>query len=321
MIINKIIEIGIDIKNPINFFSNTYDNILRYLRETYENKCFRSCFITEIRRIIKYSEPIIDQEQDHCFAKLNVQFEVNSIAYTNGDIINGCEVINKDKTGSILCSSKYACIGLKAHKYLQSIKLNQLISIVVGDASYHPGSDKISVKGLPLLLDKEPDLYYIDTSKLTTDQKDIVNDFIYKIKIEEKKQEEVLESNKRAWDFFDDRLYSYKKEQEIPKDATEISIFLDNIDEKYLINGELIGWVSRDPKIRPSRPIMYYYKKPPENMISKNDVNDLGVYLAILNNYHNYIRTIREMTEIYNTEELIGDHKNIWKIFQKSKLD
>ena len=66
---------------------------------------------------------------------------------------------------------------------------------------------------------------------------------------------------------------------------------------------------------------MYYYKKPPENMISKNDVNDLGVYLAILNNYHNYIRTIREMTEIYNTEELIGDHKNIWKIFQKSKLD
>ena len=26
----------------------------------------------EIKRIIKYSEPIIDQEQDHCFAKLNV---------------------------------------------------------------------------------------------------------------------------------------------------------------------------------------------------------------------------------------------------------
>ena len=305
MYIHKLIEIGIDIENPIPFFADPNNNLLRYLKEIYEKKCFRSCFIIEVLRIIKQSEPIIDQEQDHCFAKINIQFEVSAIVYILGDIINGCTVINKDKTGSILCISKYACIGLKAHKYFQGVQLNQLISVVVGDANYHPGSSQISIKGLPLLF-TDPIIYYIDPSKFTSEQKESIDDIILSITNEENLKGDIPE---RAWQFFDDRLYSYREKMEQPKNVVEMSIFKLSV----------AGWFSRDPKIRLSKPIMYYYKDPPDKPVSTTD--SFESYLAILNNYHNIIRTIREMTEIYNTEELMQSHNNIWRIFDKFKLE
>ena len=316
MIIHKLIEIGVDIESPIAFFNDTNNNLLTYLKDNYEHKCFRSCFITKIERIIKYSEPIIDQEQDNCFAKLNVQFEVKAVSYTPGDIITGCRVVNKDRTGSLLCYSKFAFIGLKGHKYLQSIKPDQLISIVVGDASYHPGSEKISVKGLPLLFKQHSNLYRIDTSKLSLDQKDIINNMLNQIKEEEIKCDDLKKINIRGWEFFDNLLYAYKKEQPLPNDAVEISIFIDSINDK-----ELIGWISRDHKIRLSKPVMYFYKRPPDTIYNIPDSDNMESYLSILNNYYNFIKTIRKMTKLYNTEEMLSSHENLWKIFKKSKLE
>ena len=147
MHITKIIKHGFDIDDPISFCSDIDVNLLSLIKNTFEHKCFRSCYIESINKIIQYSELEVDQEQNHTFCKVHVKFEVSATVYHPGEIINGCKVTKK-LNEVIICETDKATIWLNTHKYLSSVTEGQLISIRVGKVKYEIGYNKISINGL-----------------------------------------------------------------------------------------------------------------------------------------------------------------------------
>ena len=88
MIITKVIEVGIDIHNCINIYSDG-DNIKHILIDRFEKKCFRGCYIKTVDRILRTSECIINQDGSPTYGTLSVIFEVTAVVFADGEIING----------------------------------------------------------------------------------------------------------------------------------------------------------------------------------------------------------------------------------------
>src|SRR5690606_4726605 len=101
MLIKKNIEVGIDILDPINVFTD-FDNITRILVDHYEGKCFRGCFIKKINKILRIGDCVINQDGSPTFGTLPVMIEVSAIVYAIGEVINGCVVQNRSKDNIII---------------------------------------------------------------------------------------------------------------------------------------------------------------------------------------------------------------------------
>lgn len=314
MIINKVIEVGLDIQNTINLY-NDDDNIKRILSDKYEKKCFKGCYIQSINHIIKVGDCVINQDGVPNFGAISVIFEVTAIVYANGEIINGCTVVNKDKSGMIICSTDIASIIVKMHKSLESITKGQIISLRVWAVRYNQGAEKMSISAVPYLFQPKSQIYKI--GNVTNKSTEIVHNVLERIEFEVQEMEKIKKENVRAWETFDQLLYAYKTEQPNPPGSISQDLLA-------LAKGELknIGYVNRDNRMKLSKNLVYCYAedKFPENAIIESELSTENVLLILLEDYCAHLRTIREMVGIYNTTELINSHHNLWQILKKNKM-
>jgi hypothetical protein len=312
VVINKLIEVGIDVQNCIGLYTDP-NNIIQIARNRYVGRCFRSCYILNIENIKRQSECVINQDGPPSFGTLSIICEVRAIIYGIGEIINGCKVINKNQNGILICETDNTSIILAPHPMFKSIIEGQLISVRVVAVRYSNGADKISVSATPYLPDKVNTVYKI--GPVMPDMGDLFADILSKIKYEESEMIRLKTEKKKAWDTFDQLLYAYNDDQKPAAGAKVLNI-------KEIINGGWGQYVSRDPKIRLSTPDIYSYDTrdaiPPDAIIVA-DLTTPNVIIMMLDSYLSHLRTIREMINIYSTEELIISHTNIWLIFKKSK--
>ena len=319
MKIRKVIELSINIDDAITFCYDYENNIMKLLKDNFTNKCLRSVYINDILRIVRISEPIIYHEVDNIYAVINVQFEAEATVFNKGDIIVGCEVIGKDNTGTILARTDFAFVGLRADPLLNSVQKGQLIPAIVGEASYPPGEKRIAIKALPFVsVRTKAKTYYINFNDISEFEWYQINCVFEELEREEKKVEEIVEKSPSIWNFFDSLFYSYddtKMKEKVPNGGIVRSIRLKNNEKS-----KLSGWFSRDPLLDLTDDKMIYYRKPTKDLEVNSNINSFDGYLAIIYDYMDYIRFIRNMTEIYNDESIITKYKNIWQIFKKSKL-
>lgn len=315
MIIKKNIIVGLDVLNPINIYTDS-KNIKRILKNRLVGKCEYGCYIKKINKVIEDSDCIINQDGSPDFGSTSVVVEVTAIVYGVGEIINGCVVTNKDKNGTIICSTEIASIMLLSNKSLESITKGQIISIRVGSVRYNKGSEKISINAIPFLFTNKPIVYRI--SNITNDMKLLLTDVLNRISFEESEMKKLKSEKAKAWETFDQLLYAYKTEQTTPPGAKVLSI-MDIVNKGI---DKSIIYLSRDTRLNLSTPNVYGYdvEKFPEGSIKKYEVPTANVLILILEDYCAYLRTIREMIDIYSTEEVIGSHRNLWQIFKKSKF-
>lgn len=315
MLITKVIEVGINVQNTINIYTDE-DNIKHILIDRYQGKCFRGCWIKSINKILMIGECIINQDGVPNFGTIPVIFEVTAIVYAMGEILNGCVVKNKDKSGIIICTTDIASIMLNAHKSLESITKGQIISLRVFGVRYNQGAAKVSINAVPFMFQEKPFIYAI--GPITEGAKEMVANVLSRIEFEEAEKEKIMKDKPRAWDTFDQLLYAYKEEQKIPSGAKLLNIVSiaksGNAGVKYL---------SRDNRLNLSTPNVYGYSDVttiPSGAIVRGEIATSNVLILLLEDYCAHLRTIREMIGIYATEELLIAHKNLWQIFKKNKL-
>lgn len=321
MLIKKLIEISIDINRPMAVYSNPYNNLLNILKDRFEGTCYASCFITNVVKIKRQSECIINQESIDCFGRTSLEFEVDAIVYNKDEIINGCKITNIDKSGIIICETEIASIYLSSHVYLQSLKKDQIISIKVGMAKYTPVSNKISINATPHFFETNP-IYYHISPKIPTisdNDKDFFNAYIIQINKELENKKKILDIK---WKFFNKLLYAYKNTQSVPTNAKSFNIL--NIFKDGEINMEsikpLIGkYLCRDPKINMLTPDVYVYVSINDTLPVTPETDWRHAVIAVLDNYLNHLITIREMSNIYDGV-LLSSHENLWKIYKKLKI-
>lgn len=320
MIITKVVEVGLDISNPIDIFADIEGNLMSILVSEYENRCFRSCFVRKVLRILQYSECVIAQEGDRCNGKMNVKFEVEAIVYHRGEIINGCIVKNKDRSGVIIAASPNASIFLNTHPSLATVAVGQIISVRVGNAEYRHGYSAVSVNAIPFIFTKEYPVYYMPRDTLTPEELEFLRDPLTKIEAEEQLLAEISKKNAKQKEFFETLLYAYKADQPAPPKAVAIDVLA-----AVRKNSGLGGYLARDHRLRPNTPQVYKYasaKEVPNDDAAKirKEIAPVDAILTILEDYASTLRTVREMMTIYNSEKLMTDHKNVWLTLAKSRL-
>lgn len=314
MIITKIIEVGINVQNCINIYTDP-DNIKQILADRYEGRCFKGCYIKKIEKIRKIGECVINQDGPPTFGVIPVICEVTAIVYAVGEIINGCKVMNRDADGILVCSTDIAAIMLAAHPAFESVVKGQIISIRVGATRYNVSATKIAISAVPYLFNKNPIIYKIGI--ITEPMRALLGNVFERIAFEEEETNRLKKDNEKAWNTFDQLLYAYKEPQKAPRDAILMNI--KTIAQEAI----KVQYLSRDPRINLSTPVVFGYTTKssfPEGAIVREDLPTANVLILLLEDYCAHLRTIREMIEIYHTEKLIADHKNLWQIFKKNKF-
>lgn len=312
MIFKKTITTSIDIENPIDIYTAPDKNLIIILRDRYEGKCFRSCYIIQVISIIDTSECIIDTHGNDSSGTVNIKFDARVIEYLQGEIINGCEIKSKTPT-SVTLSTREADIYMKPSPLFESIKEKQLMPLRVWQSSYQQGTSKASINATPYLPVSKQSIYFTTSAKFSAKESTVIAGYISAIRKEEELRDKIVEENAQGWKYFNDLMYAYKTVKPAPSDAEEINIF-------DLATGITEGYYSRDLTMDMSKSAVHRFPSVKNQNDAIVSFTPSKVVEFILCDYLNYIKHIRGMVETYNTKELLISHKNLWAIYTKSKL-
>lgn len=310
MIINKIFQIGLDIRR-IDLYTNPDTNIMNMLVDRFEGYCYKSCYVRKILRVVRRSECVIDQDSLDAFGKISVQFEASVEVLLRGDIVTGCVVQKKNPQGVTICIKDNLVAGYMPHPMYATIMEGQLISVKVINVKYSIGQPRITAQVVPFTY-TQGIIYQI--GEVTDEDITFVSAAIEGAKAEEAKLAMV---NNKLRDTFKDMLYAFETKQKPPTGTAQI-----NILDVAQLRG-LNGYVVRDYRADLTTPVAFTtdYPNPAYlGVIVERQLPARGVLVALIHDYTNYIKFLRELTDTYADAELLQSHKNLWKIFKKSKL-
>lgn len=312
MRVTRQLEAELLIVNPIDIYADVENNLMSILTTEYETRCYSGCFVLKIIRLLKYSDCIIVSEGERTHGKMLVKFEAECIVFYVGEIVNGCEVSGRDKTGVIIAAGPYCSVFLNSHPVLASVTAGQIIPVKVGAVEYRHGYKTASINALPFMPSSE------HPSWLVTGAWDAgsysVKSALENLAATRRELDALKKSNPKGYQFFTSLLYWWREPQSAPHGVTPVDI------DTLVAKGEKSGVVvSADTRIQPDSPQLWVFSK--ERPTAKiTTLTPEATILTIIQHKTNQLQCICDMLKTYNTEALMTSHKNIWAMFVKNKL-
>ena len=327
MIYTKIFTKTITLTDVNDIYNTDIDNLLlKKLQNIFENKCFQSCYIKSINKIIYRSDINFNNKDLNGSVNISIKFEASIIQYDKFDIINNIKItaITENK---IICQSQNASIFIHYSDKLKNYKDGQIISIKVGICKYYLGINEISINAfpfVPLSEEFENEIYY-NINYLTDDEINELNDLdiIKNIEDAEKERDSIKKEKGNRWGYFDDLLYPFKTNKKINKNMKEIGIL--EFDKLQKDKSNIIS-------------LLPYQKLSSKKMIlidpisSKSNIKKFGndnypieensvvIFQILLTKYFKHIKTINELSTIYKTADMFKKHENIFDTYRVNKL-
>jgi hypothetical protein len=329
MIIDKIFETQINLTDINDIFNNNLDELLvNKLNNQYVNKCYKSSYILSINKIINRSIPTINKRSLAAYINIYIVFEASVLHYDFLDIILDNEVIDTSNS-RIICKSENKSILINnKNKILDSIKVNQLIPIIVGKCSYTLYKNTISINSYPFIpiLENKNNIYYI-IDQLTNDDIELLNStIILDINNEIKLKNDILKVKNNKWEYFNKLLYPYKElkyNKNIP--------YIEDNDLLKLNSYGIVSLLNEQPLIEHNISVVNYdkYKKNNKNGVNNEyngsidnpiSENALVIYQIYLIKFYKHLKLLRELTESYQDEDKFNTNQNVFDIYEKNKL-
>ena len=236
-------------------------------------------------------------------------------------------------------------------KSIESLSLGQKIPIRIIDASHQPRQEEATIFGTLLVCDKEAPIYKINgllNSSAKSDLLPLLNAIKEELQIRSEIQIDKI-------NFFEKKLYSYfnhgtsnstiSSENFPDWNGTESNGNSTNINLLNFItkaisdkNGlSVTGYWSQSLSIYRSSPMIYFSDQAVGDALSGRAVgdalsgradnsniieegNNVSVFIRFLKNMLDFLLAIRQMTEIYNTEQEIKAHANIWAAMEMVQI-
>ncbi len=308
---------GLDIKNSIGLYANE-NALMDIVVNKYERRCIQGLYVEKIMRIVTSSNCMINKFGAP-FGQISVVCEVLAVKYARGEIINGCVIENKDKSGLVACRAGHVSILLSSSRIFESMVRGQIMSVRVNRARYTPNMETVVINAIPYLPSREFTAYKIGGNADPIDEA-IFADVRARIAEEETAATTLKETHASAYNLFERMLFPYPA-QITPSDnalngATEMPLMEFVVDA--IAGKAATGYVSRDPAMNLSRSFVFRYKAAPESAKVRDDIVFEAVIIELLEDYCAHLRTIREYIEIYS-EDQVRSHVNLWAIYMKNK--
>lgn len=300
------IEFGVAIKNVIALYSNQ-NALMDILRNKYAGRCMRGMYIEKIVRITKQSDCMINKHGSPATGDISVICEVIAIKYARGEIINGCVIENKDKSGIVVCRAGHVQILMSASAIFESMTRGQIMSVRVNKARYTPNMETVAVNAVPFLPSRAFTLYKINAGNV---DKTTLADVQARIADEEKARAELQQSHKSAYALYEQLLCPYDKSAILTNGFPLMEFIVDAIAGK-----NMTGYVGRDPRLQPAT--SFVSRVTIASTQTVDNVTLEAVCIDLLEDYCAHLRTIREYVEIYSAEQ-VNAHVNLWAIYKKN---
>mgnify|MGYP000066468118 CR=1 FL=1 len=321
MLETKVLETTVDLLEVDDIYTpNVPEMLKRKLTQRYENKCFSSILILRIVDILRYSDRrMVDNRLDGA-AYIDVEFRVEGIMYSKGEVIHGCKAI-KVSTSGVLVQSQYvagmviAGTDKKTAEILRLIRKDQIIPVVVDDVCYNIGKSQIAVRCLPYVPAPCKSVYYNITDVISPEDTDKLDSIIELLTTEQKLHAPLVKT--KSYEFFKTLVYPYKTLQKIDMSPTGSKFALMPVELSKLLT------------IRDGMCISYLENTIIDSMylqVSKVKINGAAegsivlespYYPAIAEILHNrlrLLRTLRGFAEQYDTPEKNQEMMAYWRL-------
>ena len=317
MIINKNLECVLTIQDTNILFSKSINNkILNRLKQKYNNKCYLSCFIIDVKKIVRRSFINCNENLDSDF-NINIQFEAEVLIYQKNDIIHDCKIIKKESNGIIHGKSKYCGIQLNIQQNLSIYDSGDTIPVIVKMLRYNINQSEISVLATPFIPLKYDIIIYNTINNLTDIGYKKLLELNNSVKNLDDKINKLNKSNMNVFNFFKGLLSNYNLKDK------------NNLDKKIkttIIDNSLINKLSNYKKFKiddllndiNSKKTKNYILFRPYNSYDTNYCNvitnysiDEKIFNSNINNKSNNINILNDPNVLIVNENI----KNILEIY------
>jgi hypothetical protein len=320
MRIKKIIEVGLRINDYLTAAGSLNESLMLILRQRYENRCYCSCLIKKILRIVKHGPLIIDPVSASR-ANVSVKFEVEAVVFVRGEVIVGCKVERRDTTKLITCTVGDAIV-LAEDSILDSMKEGQYTPLEAVETQYPIMTNTIATSAVPFLPPADKPAYVV-AGQMTEHERELLSDLIAEMHRAESEAGALRAANSRGYEFFENQLYPFKQQSapegakiitiaDMIKEITKSSPGESNIESKVISRDAHLGYTS-------DKLAVWDASKVPEGITVYTQYSPYKLAIILLTEYIDALRVIREMIEVYNTPELIKSHVGLWLMFKTAK--
>lgn len=318
MLITKVLETAVDLFSPEDIYALDLPKLLlSKLNERYANKCYSSILIFKVIEIIRYSDRIMVDNRLDGAAYVNVQFKVEGVILTKGEVLQGCKIVNTTSFGVIIQHS-YA-VGIMTQdpqkKAIAVLKKDQIVPVIVDDVRYNIGKPQITITCKPYTPQSFPEIFYNINEILSPEDTEKIDLLLTELS-DEKKLHTVLKSNK-SYEFFKNLIYPYKtirKFQMSPVGSNFSTVVLE-LKEILKIRDGCITNVDLNVD-----DFVVHSKKT----INSQDLQIINgpLYPALSSILHHkiqFLRMLREFAEQYDTPEKNQQLMAYWKVCMSLK--
>jgi hypothetical protein len=314
MIITKVFDIIFNINNINDLFNKDINQtILNLVKKKYNGKCFLGVYIIDVIKIINRS--LIESNQSNLNGSFNIfiQFEGKCIIYNTNEIIFNMEV--KDNINNIIsCKGNNVSAIIKTNKINIDFKKGQLIPIIVGKAKFITGSEIIQINSYPLIPIIDNKQIYYKINEISDYIIEKLNESILNyINEEEEIKYNILKSKNNKWNYFSEFLYPYKINKS--NDLVKKDNLVDLLELKNIQNSVLY----LDNTLDLSKRLIYKYNHDDNNITDYIEDDTYLILYDILKKYYLYLKSINQLSLIYDTNEKIKLNENIFNLYIKYK--
>jgi DNA-directed RNA polymerase subunit E'/Rpb7 len=317
MITTKVLETSVDLFNPDDIYALDVPKLLtQKLTERYQNKCFSSILITKILDIIRYSDrKMVDNRLDGG-AYIDVEFRVEGVILTKGEVLHGCSVANIASFG-IIIKHPHA-VGIMTQdlhkKAIAMIKKDQIVPVIVEDAKYNVGKSQITISCKPYTPQPFPEVLYNITEILSPEDTEKIDDILTILQTEEKLHKDLAAE---PYAFFKSLVYPYKTNKKFHMSPIGSNFKPVALNLKSLLE-------IRDGCITISDLATNDFLVHSKKTITNNDLPVINspLYPALSSILHarlQYMTALRGFIEQYDTTAKTQDMLAYWKVCMSLK--
>jgi hypothetical protein len=320
-------DTSLDLSDVSKIYRPLESSLLEEIKSRYEKKCYKSCYIIEVKEIIHRSSCEISTDHQQCIGKLNVIFTALVEVYTPGNIIPVCELQLKRNNGEFIAESadaKIHLVPLQNDKILPAFKAGDKFPIQVKSITYGCFQEKATVIGsLPDIRPEPLVIYKINPALykriLEDDQLDVIKKFNTTLEDINKWINSLSPAEKNKLDEYISATYPYKENKNPTIQKISQFNFTDIEDLKKLNDMKQPFYVCYPPEISRSKPIAYIVNA--NNNSYKNHIFDERPMVVISNwitVHYNYMEFVKQLTENYPSPTA-DRYKLIWALIHLRK--
>jgi hypothetical protein len=339
MLTKKIIQVGVDLLDVNHIYNpNKEEFLMNALKTKYVNKCYQSILIKKISLIIKHSLTYINTASINGVCYINVLFEVEGIIISPGTICHGCVVESTNNTGIIIDNPNISGMLLANSTFsiyqtnqqtknyinsiMRSLSRSLIIPVIVLEAKYETGQNKITINGIPFIpiaigtiiyeVKQESDTNTVDAKKMETLLEQLLEEYKLHLKL--------IKTNNKGRNFFKENVMNPFKKKFENSDLFSNCNKILNIEENDIENNsnlleKIIKSIKIDQYITfPQESIDEEYLNiySVKNKIDPEKYNNIQIVsgtkdtilLDIFTTKLNYLQALRGFIENYNNTDI-----------------